>query len=391
MTSEKLLELLGNMDSRFVEEAVPVKKKAGRKWLAALVAAACIVLAVALPLTVTLTLTNAWGGATGAAPYSAFVVWNGAYACLEDSTYINTPQTVLRIDNYTRRVQVIEKNWDGMYALYAGPDGLYSLIQPHDTGLLGLYRLDNYGSCTLVNDLSSLPNRQISNYQVCGDAFTVQIGEDIYFGKTDGDLTRIFSCGSYAGLTLWRTTPDWVFVIGHSGHGPVDVLGYQISEARFMKLYTTLGENLVWISECNGAIYWNNLRDGFYCMKDADSDPVLLKASEEMPVGAGIYDDQYMYLYSDKSENQADHGLYIYDLNCNLLAFLPAPEETMLSYAFSTENDVYFYRFSGGYPDTRAISPSSVPVYYIDKALIGTDGLGWNAVDTSYQRQAPFN
>lgn len=387
MTSEKLLEALGSMDDRFIEEAVPVKKKARKKWLAVLVAAACIVLAVAIPLTVTLTLTNAWGGATGAAPYSAFVVWNGAYACLEDSTYINTPQTVLRIDNDTRRVQVIEKNWDGMYALYAGPDGLYSLIQPHDTGLLGLYRLDNYGSCTLVNDLSSLPNRQISNYQVCGDAFTVQIGQDIYCGKPDGELTRIFS----GGLTLWRTTPDWVFAIDYSGHGLVDVLGYQISEARSVKLYTTMVENLVWISECNGSIYWNNLNDGFYCMKDADSEPVLLKTSEEMPVGAGIYDDRYMYLYSDKSEDPTEHGLYIYDLNCNLLSFLPAPEETMLSYAFSTENDVYFYRFSGGYPDTRAISPSGVPVYYIEKALIGTDGLGWTAVDTSYQRQAPFN
>lgn len=390
MTSEKLLEALGSMDDRFIEESAPVKKKTSKKRIAVLVAAACLILAVAIPLTV-ITLTNAWDGVTGAAPYSAFVVWNGAYACLEDSTYINTPQTVLRIDNDTRRVQVIEKNWDGMYALYAGPDGLYSLIQPHDTGLLGLYRLDNYGSCTLVNDLSSLPNRQISNYQICGDAFTVQIGQDIYCGKPDGELTRIFERGEYASLSLWNTTPNWVFAVAGEGNGIVHVLGYEIAGARAMELYITAAANLVWISECNGAIYWNNLRDGFYCMKDADSDPVLLKASEEMPVGAGIYDDRYMYLYSDKSEDPAEHGLYIYDLNCNLLSFLPAPEEAMLSYAFSTETDVYFYRFSGGYPDTRAISPSSVPVYYIEKALIGTDGLGWNAVDTSYQRQIPFN
>ena len=377
MTSKKLLEVIGSIDDRFIEEAVSAKKKASKKWIAVLAAAACLLVAIAIPV------TSAWGGAEGAAPYSAFVVWNGAYACMEESTYIENGLTILRLDNDTRRLQAIEKSWGGWRSIYAGSDGLYGLAQPDVGGQLGLYRLGNYGSYTLVNDLSSLPSRQVSNYQVCGDNFAVEVNQDIYLGKPDGDLTRIFDHSDFnAGLSLWKTTPDWVFVIGYSGHGPVDVLGYHIPEGHTVKLYTTLGENLAWIAESNGSIYWNNLRDGFYCKKDAGSEPVLLKVSEEMPVGAGIYDDRFMYLYSDKSENEEEHGLYLYDLDCNLLAFLPAPEKGMLSYAFSTENDVYFYRFTGG---------NNVPVYYIEKALIGTDGLSWNTVDTSYQREKPFN
>ena len=117
---------------------------------------------------------------------------------------------------------------------------------------------------------------------------------------------------------------------------------------------------------------------GFYCKQDADSEPVLLKTSEEMPIGAGIYDDRYMYLYSDKSDKENERGLYIYDLDCNLLAFLPAPEAgQVLSYAFTTENDVYFYSFS---------AMSSVPVYCIEKAQIGTDALSWIPVDAAFTR-----
>lgn len=377
MTSEKLLEVMEKIDDRYVEEAVPAKKKTGKKWIAVLAVAACLVLAIALPM------TSAWGGAEGAAPYSAFVVWSGAYACMEESTYIDNGLTILRLDNDTRRIQAIEKSWMGWHSIYAGSDGLYGLVQPDEGGQLGLYRLGNYGSYTLVNDLSSLPSQQVSNYQVCGDNFAVEVNKDIYLGRPDGDLTRIFDHSSFnAGLSLWKTTPNWVFVIGYSGHGPVDVMGYYIPEARAVKLYTTTGDNLAWIAECNGSVYWNNLRDGFYRKQNADSEPVLLKSSEEMPIGAGIYDDRFMYLYSDKSENAEEHGLYLYDLDCQQLDFLPAPEEGMLSYAFSTDQDVYFYRFSAAH---------SVPVYYIEKSLIGSGNLSWNAVDTAYQREKPFN
>ncbi|MBO2527423.1 MAG: hypothetical protein CW335_04480 [Clostridiales bacterium] len=56
MTSEKLLDLLGEMDDRFVDEAVPEKKKSGKKRLGFLTAAACIALTVAIAIPTTMLL-----------------------------------------------------------------------------------------------------------------------------------------------------------------------------------------------------------------------------------------------------------------------------------------------------------------------------------------------
>ena len=56
MTSEKLLDLLGEMDDRFVDEAVPEKKKPGKKRLGFLTAAACIALTVAIAIPTTMLL-----------------------------------------------------------------------------------------------------------------------------------------------------------------------------------------------------------------------------------------------------------------------------------------------------------------------------------------------
>ena len=385
MTSELLLELIGKMDDSYVEEAAARKKPSSKKWIAILAAAACLVLAILLPVTLPL------HSATSVDPffneYNAYIVRSGAYACLEDSTYIINGATVLRCVDDTRQMQNIKDRWEGVTSIYAGADGLYSLFAP-ENGQLALYRLENYGSYTPVNDLSSLPlnsESDVGAYQLCGEAFAVQLrSQDIYLGEPAGSLSRIFEGSAYESLTLWKTTPEWVFVVGTDSAGLAHVLGYQVSKARSVALYSTSVSDLAWIGVCNGSIYWNNLHDGFYCMKDTESEPILLKASEEMPVGAGIYDDRYMYLYSDKSENAEEHGLYIYDLACNLLAFLPAPEEGMISYAFTTENDVYFYRFSAG-------SSKSAPAYYIEKASIGADTLSWNTVDASYTRDIPFH
>lgn len=56
MTSEKLLDLLGEMDDRFVDEAVPEKKKSGKKRIGFLTAAACIALTVAIAIPATMLL-----------------------------------------------------------------------------------------------------------------------------------------------------------------------------------------------------------------------------------------------------------------------------------------------------------------------------------------------
>lgn len=374
MTNEELLDALGEINDRYVEETAPAKKKQTKKWIAFLAAAACVVLAIAIPVSSALSERT-----PAVSPYNDYVVQSGAYACLNDSTYINDGFRILRCENDTRRVRLVEPPWDKVDAIYAGTDGVYTLLQQNGASR-GLYRLEKSGSFTKVNSLTSLPQEDVGAYQLCGSTFAVQLQEsrDIYFGTPFGDLTRIFARGAYVSLTLWKTTSDWVFAIGMESDGMAHVLGYCVSEARSMELYATPAANLVWIGAGNGAVYWNSLHDGFYCKRNADSEPVLLKASEELPVGAGIYDDRYMYLYSDKSDAENERGLYIYDLDCNLLAFLPAPEAgQVLSYAFTTENDVYFYSFS---------AMNSVPAYCIEKALIGTDELSWIPVDTSYGR-----
>ena len=59
MTSEKLLELFGNIDNCYIEEAAPAEKKAGKKWIGVLAAAACIALAIAIPVTINALRTHA--------------------------------------------------------------------------------------------------------------------------------------------------------------------------------------------------------------------------------------------------------------------------------------------------------------------------------------------
>lgn len=52
MTSEEFLDILGEIDDCYVEEAVPAKKKSRKTWIAVAAAAACVALAIAIPVTV---------------------------------------------------------------------------------------------------------------------------------------------------------------------------------------------------------------------------------------------------------------------------------------------------------------------------------------------------
>lgn len=51
MTSEYFLELLGQINDCYVEEAAPVKQKSRKTWIAVAAAAACAALAIAIPVT----------------------------------------------------------------------------------------------------------------------------------------------------------------------------------------------------------------------------------------------------------------------------------------------------------------------------------------------------
>lgn len=178
-------------------------------------------------------------------------------------------------------------------------------------------------------------------------------------------------------LMLWKCTSDWAFLIGKNTEKGYELYAVNLNTEEQYLVMEDYNTDIVDLYISEEDIYWFDLKKGFFRLNIESMDREMVRSvNSEYEFGGGIYDDHYMYLINDTAYSdekglipEEKQGLYIYDRNGGQLNFLSTSGvEGYLSYAFSTEEKIFFYDF-------RQHGP--IPTYYIEKKQIGTDQLEW--------------
>ena len=190
---------------------------------------------------------------------------------------------------------------------------------------------------------------------------------------------------------IFKKAYPWVLAIKNEeterGH---ELWGYNIETQEYRLImdnwrFGELGD--LYASETE--IDWFVMGDGFYRLdlktgettKLRDADPVVEQ-------GAGVYDEQYIYLNNDTPGSAKTGtvppeqlGLHIYDRDTKEIAFLSTDGiDFHLSYAFTTADRVFFFNFS---------TLNLIPYYYIEKDKIPTGELQWMPIEAGMEQSRP--
>lgn len=336
--------------------------------------------------------------------YNEYVVWNGAYAWSELATFVLDDLTVYYIGDDHKcipicaRAQCDHKSKDCSAYLeatdiYAANDRLYYLAYGTEANL-GLFSMSLSGiDRRQVNALAPVQDMNNFSYsmRISGDLFALQISlmnadenvKTVYLAslKNNSSLETIFTDlpVGFESVDLWRMTEDWVFAYSKDSDGAYHILGYNILAKKTYDLFvadpTKLGP--IYVSKDN-FFSWSVLGEGIYRM-ELGKKPSLVMELPDSLCGAGVFDDQYIYLcniaaakFNPTAVPSEEVGLYIYTHSGELINFLPQGDITGIpSYAVSTKDYIYFYDYSAGDP---------TPAYYLEKEKIGSAELVWMSV-----------
>ena len=254
----------------------------------------------------------------------------------------------------------------------------------------GLYRMDIHtGERTLSSRLPLLDRAGDSfGYSYCvygsymalelnrwrGDAkesaiYLIKIGED---GGTD--LEPIFGGEGNTAISYSciQMRDGWIFVWAtDTATHTTTLCGYDMETGETRALVEDW-HTVSTISLRGETLYWFEPVVGFFSVPLEGGEPTLLRACDPpAEYGAGVYDDQYLYLSTSIAQLDAlgtvpeeRRGLAIYDYQGNLLQFIPATEEAR-HYAclLSTPEYVFFFDM-----DSSVLEPC----WYLKKADVAS-------------------
>lgn len=335
--------------------------------------------------------------------YNDYVFFSGEYACTAQGVYFLKDSTLYFMDknhNYIplcSNPQCTHRSSDcsaylGAPSIYAVNDHLYYMANSAD-GQEQLFQMSLTGTeRQAVNDIAVLKDCLTFSisYLVAGEHFvlraTVPTAESsdttVYSASLERNapLTPIFTDLEQDLIVadLMNATDEWVFAIAEDSDGSCYMVGYEFAAGKSHKLFQLDPMYTSKVSVLpDGTFVWSVLNEGIYQMRPGET-PTLLCTLQDWAQGVAIPDGQYFYL-SNMAAAQISNtipaeqtGVFIYSLAGEPVGFLPAKDIAgALSYAFSTEQYVYFYDFN---------AMNAVPVCYLDKSEIGTDALCWHTI-----------
>lgn len=336
--------------------------------------------------------------------YNDYVVWSGEYAWTADGVYFLKNGILFFLDENQNDIplcgnpQCSHQNsacsaFLGTTAIYASNEHLYYMADSSE-GQLKLYQMSLLGTeRQVMNNLAVLEDcsNVATSYQIAGEHFvlkatvsTTESAETTIYSASlekNAPLSPIFTDldQDLTVLSLMHTTDKWVFAIAQDTNLSCHIVGYEFAACKSYDLFQidpsrTGNVNI----RPDGAFVWSVMNEGIYQMRLGET-PSLLCTVQDWEQGVAVADDQYFYLSNMAAARGADTipaeqtGVSIYSLTGEPVDFLPAEDIAgALSYAFSTEQYVYFYDFYTG---------NGTPVCYLDKSELGTDALHWHILD----------
>ncbi len=354
--------------------------------------------------------------------YNKFMNWSGSWAAAENGYYILADNPGISNIPYLKYLYFMDTNCN-LAPLCGRPEcdhhnkdcdalietsnifyhnGSLYYLYTEEMGKRGIYQMSLTGQNRhLVRKLDFF-NRSASygfSAGKCGpylvvtyDAPDITEGDDrtIYLVSLDSDeppipIFKDLNGEENSRYEIFKEAYPWVLALKieetERGH---ELWGYNIETQEYLLImdnwrYGLLGD--LYASETE--IDWFTLGEGFYRLDLKTGETTMLRdADPVVEQGAGVYDDQYIYLNNatpgaDKTGTvpPEQRGLHIYDRDAKELAFLSANGiDFHLSYAFTTADRVFFYNFT---------ELDHIPCYYIEKDKILTGELQWIPIESA--------